>query len=207
MREGTVKFFKPEKGFGFITVKGGNDDPYIKEDTEIFLHIGNRGPTQASSRVPKTGDVLVFTIGKGTKSQKAMRWQFQDEMTNCPSGKTESSFGDWEEFPRETIPVTQTTAEMMDIILSAKPGDRLKVLFTDKTFDGDLGSRLIMILGMQNKGIWMEEMSRMNLDLVATTGNWGNFRIHTISLQDEFEPDYFIQWTIDRELLDSVSKI
>jgi CspA family cold shock protein len=57
MKTGTVKFFKEDKGYGFIT-----DDA---SQTEVFVHITNcKGDI-------KTGDRVTFEVTKGKKGDQA----------------------------------------------------------------------------------------------------------------------------------------
>ncbi len=56
---GTVKFFNPDKGFGFITPKEGNKD--------IFVHISNvEGQIQ-------DGDIVTYDVERGDRGLSALR--------------------------------------------------------------------------------------------------------------------------------------
>ncbi len=56
---GTVKFFNPDKGFGFITTKEGNKD--------IFVHISNvEGQIQ-------DGDMVTYDVERGDRGLSALR--------------------------------------------------------------------------------------------------------------------------------------
>ena len=57
--EGKIKFFKSEKGFGFITVEGSND---------VFVH--KKGCI--GEYVPKEGDLVVFETESGPKGVSAV---------------------------------------------------------------------------------------------------------------------------------------
>jgi len=94
---------------------------------------------------------------------------------------------------------------MFDVIKSAKPGDKLKVVFADKTFDGDLKGLLYMILMMNGQSIELDDLPMHNLKAVADSGEWQGFRTYTITLLDAFDPEHFIGRTIVREMLESVS--
>ena len=60
-KEGTVKFFNTRKGFGFITVKG--------TDEEIFAHT-----TNIKGRI-KEGNKVTFNIEQGEKGPSAVNVQ------------------------------------------------------------------------------------------------------------------------------------
>ncbi len=57
---GTVKWFNAEKGFGFITVDGGED---------IFVHYSNIDMN--GFRVLEEGQAVEFTVGAGQKGPQA----------------------------------------------------------------------------------------------------------------------------------------
>lgn len=57
---GTVKWFNAEKGFGFITVDGGED---------IFVHYSNIDMN--GFRVLEEGQAVEFTVGVGQKGPQA----------------------------------------------------------------------------------------------------------------------------------------
>ncbi|MBN9224158.1 MAG: cold-shock protein [Microbacterium sp. SCN 70-27] len=60
MAQGTVKWFNAEKGFGFITVDGGQD---------VFVHYSNIDMT--GFRVLEEGQAVEFTVGTGAKGPQA----------------------------------------------------------------------------------------------------------------------------------------
>jgi CspA family cold shock protein len=60
MAQGTVKWFNVEKGFGFITVAGGQD---------VFVHYSNID--MAGFRVLEEGQSVEFTVGTGQKGPQA----------------------------------------------------------------------------------------------------------------------------------------
>ncbi|MBN9213551.1 MAG: cold-shock protein [Microbacterium sp. SCN 70-200] len=60
MTNGTVKWFNAEKGFGFITVEGGQD---------VFVHYSNIDMT--GFRVLEEGQAVEFTVGTGQKGPQA----------------------------------------------------------------------------------------------------------------------------------------
>lgn len=57
---GTVKWFNAEKGFGFITVDGGDD---------VFVHYSNID--MSGFRVLEEGQAVEFTVGSGQKGPQA----------------------------------------------------------------------------------------------------------------------------------------
>jgi len=60
MAEGTVKWFSPEKGFGFITVEGGDD---------VFVHF--TAIDMAGYKVLEEGQRVAFEVGRGPKGVQA----------------------------------------------------------------------------------------------------------------------------------------
>ncbi|MCB4207242.1 cold-shock protein [Arthrobacter sp. UM1] len=62
MAEGTVKWFNPEKGFGFITPDGSNDD--------VFVHYSEIATNGFRTLDPEQR--VSFEIGEGTKGPQAM---------------------------------------------------------------------------------------------------------------------------------------
>lgn len=61
MPHGTVKWFNAEKGFGFITLDGGEQD--------VFVHYS--AIDMAGYKVLEEGQSVVFEIGTGTKGPQA----------------------------------------------------------------------------------------------------------------------------------------
>lgn len=57
---GTVKFFKKEAGFGFITDEKGN---------EIFFHVKN---CKENAKLLRSEDKVSFEIGNGKKGDEAI---------------------------------------------------------------------------------------------------------------------------------------
>jgi CspA family cold shock protein len=60
MANGTVKWFNAEKGYGFITVEGGQD---------VFVHYS--AIDMAGYKVLEEGQQVVFEVGTGSKGPQA----------------------------------------------------------------------------------------------------------------------------------------
>ncbi len=60
MAEGTVKWFSPEKGFGFITADGGQD---------VFVHFS--AIEMNGYKVLEEGQRVSFDVGQGPKGAQA----------------------------------------------------------------------------------------------------------------------------------------
>ena len=60
MANGTVKWFNAEKGFGFITVEGGQD---------VFVHYSAIDMT--GYKVLEEGQRVIFEVGAGAKGPQA----------------------------------------------------------------------------------------------------------------------------------------
>ena len=60
MANGTVKWFNAEKGFGFITVEGGQD---------VFVHYS--AIDMSGYKVLEEGQRVVFEVGTGAKGPQA----------------------------------------------------------------------------------------------------------------------------------------
>lgn len=100
-----------------------------------------------------------------------------------------------------------TNAQMRQVIENAKSGDRFKLAFTKKTFEGDLRGRLYFILGMQGKTLQMKEGAFFTLQAVADSGRWEGCDTYEIEVLDGFDPDWFYQRTVGRELLESIEHL
>ncbi|GAB3124900.1 cold-shock protein [Glaciibacter psychrotolerans] len=61
MANGTVKWFNAEKGFGFITVDGGDQD--------VFVHFS--AIEMSGYKVLEEGQQVVFEVGVGAKGPQA----------------------------------------------------------------------------------------------------------------------------------------
>ena len=60
MANGTVKWFNAEKGFGFITMDGGQD---------VFVHYS--AIDMSGYKVLEEGQQVVFEVGSGSKGPQA----------------------------------------------------------------------------------------------------------------------------------------
>lgn len=60
MKQGTVKWFNEEKGFGFISVEGGND---------VFVHFSSI--QKEGFKTLKEGDKVEFEIEEGSRGPQA----------------------------------------------------------------------------------------------------------------------------------------
>jgi len=61
MTQGTVKWFNAEKGFGFITLEGGDHD--------VFVHYS--AINMPGYKVLEEGQGVQFEVGSGTKGPQA----------------------------------------------------------------------------------------------------------------------------------------
>lgn len=102
---------------------------------------------------------------------------------------------------------TMSREQMCEVIRSVKPGDKFKVVFVNKTFNDDLKGRVYMILAMHSRSIDFGELPMFTLKAVADSGKWEGFRTYTITALNKFDPEYFISRTINREMLESVSRV
>jgi len=60
MAQGTVKWFNAEKGFGFITLEGGED---------VFVHYS--AIDMSGYKVLEEGQAVTFQVGAGPKGPQA----------------------------------------------------------------------------------------------------------------------------------------
>jgi CspA family cold shock protein len=63
LKNGTVKWFNSEKGFGFIAPKEGGDDVFVH-----FRQVNNSGFDRVELR---EGQEVTFQIGRGQKGPQA----------------------------------------------------------------------------------------------------------------------------------------
>lgn len=104
----------------------------------------------------------------------------------------------------------QSMKEIREVIHAARPGDKLEVVFADKTFGDDLKGRLYFILAMMppaGNALGISEMGMMALKAIADSGKWEGRRKYTFTVLDDFDADYFAHRTIGRELIESVNKV
>jgi len=64
MATGTVKFFRDQKGFGFIEREDGED---------VFVHFSNIDETGRGRRTLLDGQKVEFEIGPGRKGPEALQ--------------------------------------------------------------------------------------------------------------------------------------
>ena len=103
-----------------------------------------------------------------------------------------------------------TYEQMIEVINSVKPGDRLRIVFADKEFDGDLKGRVYHILMMcapVGRAIDIGELPMLNLQAVADSGKWMEFRTYIATILDGFDPKHFASRTVGHEMLESISPL
>jgi len=103
-----------------------------------------------------------------------------------------------------------TYKQMLEVINSVKPGDRLRIVFADEEFDGDLKGRVYHILAMcapVGRAIDIGELPMFNLQAVADSGRWIGFRTYVATILDGFDPRHFVSRTIGHDMLESINRI
>jgi CspA family cold shock protein len=96
MAQGTVKFFNAEKGYGFITVDGGQD---------VFVHFSNI--TGTGYRTLEDGQRVEFEIVQGAKGPEATNVR----VINGATGSTTT-----------TAPTTATAPTTTTLLRAFSPG-------------------------------------------------------------------------------------
>ncbi len=86
-KSGSVKFFDQNKGWGFVTVDGGDFQ-------EVFFRLEDyRAPNNSdkpTDRIPCKGDQIVFKLVSSGKGDKASPWAFEVEFPVALQGKGQS---------------------------------------------------------------------------------------------------------------------
>ena len=179
--KGEVIFWDGVRHFGFIRVEGmrdfffhANDGKIVKVENPLEVSFIDRRP----NREPKVGDKIVFHLRPTAREDKAAPWGFLDE--------------------------PQTPEEMREVIWAVNPGNSLKLTFSRRDFDGDLKGQLYMVMAMNNQAILFGEMPLRSLQSVAETGLWCGFMEYTVTVLSGFDPGYFIDRTVNRELLEHI---
>jgi cold shock CspA family protein len=96
MKDGIVKNYIPDRGFGFITVKNGKD---------LFFHIkagkniraGESGPEFSKSKLtrePKAGDRIMFEAVQGERGMVALPWCFAEDWEQAAKQEKAASLPD-----------------------------------------------------------------------------------------------------------------
>ena len=103
----------------------------------------------------------------------------------------------------------QDVSAICELIKSLKQGDKAKVVFTNETFNGDLKGRIMMLIGGFRESVDFGDsgMGVMSLMAVALSGKWEGFRTYTITILKGFDPEYFINRTVGRSLLERIEKV
>ncbi len=81
MPVGTVKWYDPDKGFGFVAREDGGDD--------LFLH-----HTVVGGELLAEGDRISFSVGYGLKGERAEDVQVIERSGNQPRARRPQEFGD-----------------------------------------------------------------------------------------------------------------
>jgi hypothetical protein len=104
---------------------------------------------------------------------------------------------------------TFDTRTACDLVRSLKPGDRVNIVFVNKTFDGDIKGLLYMLFtGFSRTIDWGGDgMGMMTLKAVADSGRWEGFRTYTVTILEGFDAQHFIDRTISRYLIESIDKV
>jgi len=221
---GMVKVFfsQADRRYGFMRVLDASGKP---TGEEVFFHYDGgefvtAGPQFSGSSVrsedgilqrlnqPWKGDLLVFDRLCVAGRDRAQPWSYQD-LWNDEKSSTYPKSSNQESGPFMSPQTNATTyEEMATAIREAKPGDKLDIVFANKTFNGDLRGRLLFVIMFANRGeLYLSDLQMLNLMTVAQTEKWEGAREYIFSVCEGFDAEYFIKRTLGRELLDSVQLI
>jgi cold shock CspA family protein len=87
MPQGTVKWYDPDKGFGFVARDDGGGD--------LFLH-----HTMVGSELLAEGDRIAFAVGFGMKGERAEEIRVLERSGNPPRTRRPQGYGDGGYAPR-----------------------------------------------------------------------------------------------------------
>ncbi|MCX6723538.1 MAG: hypothetical protein NT094_05795 [Candidatus Staskawiczbacteria bacterium] len=186
---GIVEFFynNKDRRYGFVGIKGGRGGIFFHfhsgKETERVKGKLKFIPISKPDRDPKTGDIIVFEIREGWKGTiKATPWGF--------------------------LPIPQTTRQMMDVCNLAKPGDKLRIIFADKNFGGFISEKLQAILDItRNASFTMDDANTAYLQSVIDCRYWHGFRMCEIVTGNNFDAKCFIDYTINRGVVECIKKV
>jgi len=219
-----------ERRYGFIQVFDESRTPtgeslFFHYEAGEFVVDGPNGPEFSGLPIdrssgkpqrlnqPKRGDMIVFDRSRpGDGRPRAQPWTYQslwlESERRIAANQRAALKQEGSDPYQPTQPITTTRDGMADTIRIAQPGDKLEVVFADKTFNGDLKGRLFFVISFVTRGeLYLADMSLGNLLAVAHSGYWAGFRKYTFNVCDGFDAEYFIERTLRRELLESVQLI
>ncbi len=108
--------------------------------------------------------------------------------------------------PKKGMPYDQ----MVSVIKSARPGDKLRIIFADKPVDK---VRIVAFLGLTMTGIGgkpalaISDWGLMDLVAVADYGDWHGFRSYDVTVLESFDVNDFVTCTQPHELFESITKL
>lgn len=173
--EGIVKYFNEARLFGFITVEGKKGKKH-----DVFFHF-NDGLESQSGNIrektkPKPGDALVFKLKPGGRGLKAAPWSFKEAAPDIN--------------------------RMTEIIESAKPGDKLELVFSKN--EESFREKIQFVIDMNGKAIRFASFALKSLVNAAERGEL-EARTYVITLLDSFNPKLFIKYFIEPKMLESIN--